>query len=198
MPGLVELAYTTAGGVIGAALTNHLSKNQERRQLRATVMQRLHRVAAVRDGVSDVMPGRHGTRSFAGRLGRTAVLADGADAEQALRGAVSELVVAALSAGVPRRVLDFAGGGEERALQCEVIRLADQRLGGVLGESAEELMARCEEYRRETTQLLLRALWHPWGARLRMRARVRALRRDVDTLHRAQEAALSVLREKAE
>lgn len=36
MPGLVELAYTT-GGVVGAALTNYLTKVQERRHLRAEV-----------------------------------------------------------------------------------------------------------------------------------------------------------------
>jgi hypothetical protein len=49
MPGLVELAYTTGGGVIGAALTNYFSRNQERRQLRAAVMRELHRVAADTD-----------------------------------------------------------------------------------------------------------------------------------------------------
>lgn len=191
MPGLAELAYTTAGGVIGAALTNHLSKVQERRQLRATVMQKLHRLGAVRDGITSLVSAPAVTRSFAGRLGSTAVLDDGADAERALRDAFAELVVAALSAGVPRRVLDFAGGGEERALQCEIIRLADQN--GLLGGTLDELSARCEAYRRETAQLLLRALWHPWRARLRTHARVRALRRDVAALHHAQETALSVL-----
>jgi hypothetical protein len=101
--------------------------------------------------------------------------------------------MAALSAGIPRRVLDFAGGGEERALQCEVIRLIDLRLDGVLGESLEELMTRCEDYRRSTAQLLLQALWRPWRTRLRMRVRLRALRRDVAALHHSQEAAMSVL-----
>jgi hypothetical protein len=52
------LAYTTAGGVVGAAVTNCLSKNQERRQLRAAVMQQLLRVAAVRDEVCDIVPSR--------------------------------------------------------------------------------------------------------------------------------------------
>lgn len=99
----------------------------------------------------------------------------------------------ALPAGIPRRVLDFAGGGEERALQCEALRLADLRLGGVLGEPLEELLARCERYRQTTAQLLLRALWHPWRTRPRLRARLRRLRRDTAALQQAQEAALSVL-----
>lgn len=202
MPGWMDLAYTTAGGVVGAAVTNYLSMNQERRQLRAAVMQQLLRVAAVRDRVCDIVPSRRespsrrliGARPPAtARFGVTAVLEDGRDAEHAQREAISDLVVAALSAGIPRRVLDFAGGGEERALQCEVIRVIDLRLGGVLGESLEELMTRCEEYRQATTQHLLRALWHPWQARLRMRARLHVLRQDVDALHRRQEAAMSVL-----
>jgi hypothetical protein len=186
---------------MGAALTNYLSRNQERRHLRAAVMRELHRVAAVRDGVRDIVASRRGrpARPFAGRLlatehfGLTAVLDDDSDAENAQREALSDLVVASLSAGIPRRVLDFAGGGEERALQCEVIRLIDLRLGGVLGESLEELMTRCEDYRRSTTQLLLLALWHPWQTRVRMHARIRALRQGVDELHRRQEAAMSIL-----
>ncbi|MFJ1566636.1 hypothetical protein ACIOG8_20860 [Streptomyces erythrochromogenes] len=111
------------------------------------------------------------------RFGVTALLEDGGDAERAQREAMSDLVVAALSAGISRRVLDFAGGGEERALQCAVIRVIDLRLGGVLGESLEELMTQCEEYRRATAQHLLRVLWHPWRTRLRMRAHLRVLRR---------------------
>lgn len=202
MPGWMDLAYTTAGGVVGAAVTNYLSMNQERRQLRAAVMQQLLRVAAVRDRVCDIVPSRRespsrqlvGARLLAtARLGVTAVLEDGRDAEHAQREAISDLVVAALSAGIPRRVLDFAGGGEERALQCEVIRVIDLRLGGVLDESLEELMTHCEEYRQATAQHLLRALWHPWQTRLRMRAHLRTLRQDVDALHRRQEAAMSVL-----
>ncbi|CAL9640160.1 hypothetical protein SUDANB15_06294 [Streptomyces sp. enrichment culture] len=202
MPGWMDLVYTTAGGVVGAAVTTYLSMNQERRQLRASVMQQLLRVAAVREGVCDIVPGRRGSPSrhpagarllATARCGVTAVLEDGRDAEHAQREAVSDLVVAALSAGVPRRVLDFAGGSEERALQCEVIQVIDLRLGGVLGDSLEELMTRCEEYRQATVQHLLLALWHPWQARLRTGVRLRALRRDVAALHRAQEAALSVL-----
>lgn len=202
MPGWTDLVYTTAGGVVGAAVTNYLSMNQERRQLRAAVMQQLLRVAAVREGVCDVVPSRRGrpSRHSAGarlpatvRFDVTAVLEDGRDAEQAQREAISDLVVAALSAGIPRRVLDFAGGSEERALQCEVIGAIDLRLGGVLGDSLEELLTRCEEYRQATVQHLLRALWHPWRTRLRMRVRLRTLRRDAAALHRAQEAAMSVL-----
>ncbi|GGT46293.1 hypothetical protein GCM10014713_45350 [Streptomyces purpureus] len=202
MPGWMDLAYTTAGGVVGAVVTNYLSRNQERRQLRAAVMQQLLRVAAVRDRISDIVPSqrespsRHttGLRLLAtARFGVTAVLEDGDDAEHAQREAISDLVVAALSAGVPRRVLDFAAGGEERALQCEVIRVIDLRLGGVLGDSLEELMTRCEEYRQATAQLLLRTLWHPWQTRWWRRVRLRALRQEVAALHRGQEAAMSVL-----
>ncbi|GAA0543951.1 hypothetical protein GCM10010390_52570 [Streptomyces mordarskii] len=202
MPGWMDLAYTTAGGVVGAAVTNYLSRNQERRQLRAAVMQQLLRVEAVRDSMCDIVPSRRespsrhliGARLLAtARFGVTAVLEDGRDAEHTQREAISDLVVAALSAGIPRRVVDFAGGSEVRALQCEVIRVIDLRLGGVLGESLEELMTQCERYRQATAQHLLRALWHPWQTRLRMRARVRALRQDVAALHRRQEAAMSVL-----
>ncbi|WP_078888275.1 hypothetical protein [Streptomyces sclerotialus] len=198
----MDLVYTTAGGVIGAAVTNYLSMNQERRQLRAAVMQQLLRVAAVRDSTCDIVPSRSASRSrfstgahslASARFGVTVVLEDGRDAQHAQREAISDLVVAALSAGIPRTVLDFAGGGEERALQCEAIRLIDLRLGGVLGSSLEQLMTQCEEYRQATGQHLLRALWHPWQTRFRMRARLRALRRDVDALHRRQEAAMSVL-----
>lgn len=201
MPGWMDLAYTTAGGVIGAAVTNYLSKNQERRQLRAAVMQQLLRAAAVRDRVCNIVPSRRSpSRHLAGarllataRFGVTAVLEDGGDAEDAQREAISDLVVAALSAGIPRRVLDFAGGSEERALQCEVIRVIDLRLGGVLGEPLDELMTQCEEYRQATAQHLLRALWHPWQTRLRMSVRLRVLRQDVAALHRRQEAAMLVL-----
>ncbi|MFJ3908209.1 hypothetical protein [Streptomyces vinaceus] len=198
----MDLAYTTAGGVVGAAVTNHLSKNQERRQQRAAVMQQLLRVAAVRERVCAIVPRRREgpSRHLAGarllataRFGVTAVLVDGNDAEHAQREAISDLVVAALSAGIPRRILDFAGGGEERALQCEVISVVDLHLGGLLGEPLEELMAQCEEYRQATAQHLLRALWHPWQTRLRMRARLRVLRQDAAALHRRQEAAMSVL-----
>ncbi|GAU65907.1 hypothetical protein SSP35_02_02760 [Streptomyces sp. NBRC 110611] len=204
MPGWMDLAYTTAGGVVGAAVTNYLSRNQERRQLRAAVMQQLLRVATVCDRVGDIAPSRGqspspsrylvGERLLAtARFGVTAVLDDGGDAEQTQREAISDLVVAALSAGIPRTVLDFAGGGEERALQCKAIELIDVRLGGVLGESLDELMAHSEAYRQATAQHLLRALWHPWQTRLRLRARLRALRQDVDALHRRQQAAMSVL-----
>ncbi|MEU3727625.1 hypothetical protein [Streptomyces sp. NPDC031705] len=202
MPGWMDLAYTTTGGVVGAAVTNYLSLHKERRQLRAAVMQQLLRVSAVRDGVCGIVPGRRerpsghaaGGRLLAtARFGVTAVLEDGRDAERAQREAIADLVVAALSAGIPRRLLDFAGGSEEYALQCEVIRAVDLRLGGVLGGSIEELMARGEEYRQATARHLLRALWHPWRTRLRMRGRLRALRRDAAALHRGQEAAMSVL-----
>ncbi|MFD0357067.1 hypothetical protein ACFVHW_25500 [Streptomyces sp. NPDC127110] len=202
MPGWMDLAYTTAGGVVGAAVTNHLSRTQERRELRAAVMQQLLRVTAVRDEVYGIVPSRRegpsrqsaGVRATAAaRLGVVAVLEDGGDADRAHREAVAELVAAALSAGVPRRVLDFAGGGAERALQCEVVRAVDARLGGVLGAPLDELTAACEEYRQATAQLLLGALWQPWRKRLRMRGRLRALRRDAAALHRMQEAAVSAL-----
>ncbi|MFD7259092.1 hypothetical protein [Streptomyces sp. NPDC059874] len=198
----MDLVYTTAGGVVGAAVTNYLSMNQERRQLRAAVMQQLLRVQAVRDRACDIMPNRRESPSrhsvgarllVTARFGVTAVLEDGSHAEHAQREAISDLVVAALSAGIPRGVLDFAGGGEERALQCEVIGMVDLRLGGVLGESLEELMTQCEEYRQATAQHLLRALWHPWQTRLWMRVRLRVLRQNAAALHRRQEAAMSVL-----
>jgi hypothetical protein len=200
--GVAGLAYTAAGGVVGAAVTAYVSRVHERRRLRADVMQQFHQVTAVRDAVSDVVPrpaGRVGReigtarRSAALELGVTAVLEDGADAERALRAAFSGLVVAALSAGVPRRVLDFAGGAEERTLHCEVIRLVDLRAGGVLGEPLDALVTACEEYRQATAQLLLQALWHPWLARCRMYGRLRGLRRAVDALHHRQQEAVAAL-----
>ncbi|MET9296918.1 hypothetical protein [Streptomyces sp. NPDC003077] len=202
MPGLMDLAYTTAGGVVGAAVTTYIARNHERRQLRAAVMEQLQRVWLVRAGVCDIVPHRAGRPaaymvgrqlSATGELGLSPVLEDGSDAERALREAVAGLVVAALSAGIPRRVLDFAGGGEERAMQCELIRLVDLRVGGVLGESLDELTSLCAEYREATAQLLLQALWHPWQIRWRMRARVRALRTAVEALHHKQQEAVSLL-----
>ncbi|WP_234440835.1 hypothetical protein [Streptomyces rimosus] len=202
MPGWIDLAYTTAGGIIGAAVTNHLSRNQERRQLRAAVMQQLLRVTAVRDTLCGIAPAQAGSGPrhlgetsppATARFGVMGVTRDGHDVAPAQQEAIAGLVVAALSAGVPRRLLDFAGGGEERALQCDIIALLDHRLGGVLGDSLGELMRQSEEYRQATAQHLLRALWHPWQARLRMRALLRTMRRDVEALHRRQEAAMSVL-----
>lgn len=202
MAGLAGLAYTAAGGVVGSAVTTYVSRVHERRRLRAEVMQQFHRVAAVRDAVSDIVPRRAGSpgRYPASRhllatkeFGVVAALDGGGDAERALRAAFSDLVVASLSAGVPRRVLDFAGGAEDRALQCEVIRLVDHRVGGVLGDSLDDLVTACEEYRQATAQLLLQSLWHPWHARWRMYARFRSFRTAVDVLHHRQQAAVSVL-----
>ncbi|MGR6916288.1 hypothetical protein ACU635_18775 [[Actinomadura] parvosata] len=199
MAELIDLVYTTAGGVVGAVVTTYLSRHQERRQLRADVQQRLQRVAAVRDGHLDLAPqkagdGRRDRSLVAARFGLSVRLEDGTDAERALREALDALVVSALSAGVPRRVLDFAGGGEKQAFQCEVLRLVDLRLGGVLDEAdLDALAAACDGYREATTQLLLQALWHPWWSRLRMRARLRALRAEANALHRRQQAALSAL-----
>ncbi|MET7463210.1 hypothetical protein [Nonomuraea sp. NPDC005501] len=205
MAELIDLVYTTAGGIVGASVTTYRSRNHERRHLRADVQQRLQRVAAVRAGVRDIAPrgardGRRiryvaGERLPASEHFRLSVLLeDGMDAERALREALDGLVVSALSAGVPRRVLDFAGGGEEQALQCEVLRLIDFRLGGVLDEAdLDALTAAGDDYREVTTQLLLQALWHPWRSRLRMRARLRALRAQAKALHRRQQAALTIL-----
>ncbi|GAB2804226.1 hypothetical protein [Streptomyces daliensis] len=78
-------------------------------------------------------------------------------------------------------------------MQCEVIRLVDLRVGGVLGESLDGLMTACEEYREATAQLLLRALWQPWRSRWRMRARIRALRAAARALEREQGAAVALL-----
>ncbi|GAB2804234.1 hypothetical protein [Streptomyces daliensis] len=114
MPGLMDLAYTTVGGVVGAAVTTYVSRNHERRQLRAAVMDELQRVWLVGAGVCDIVPRRTGRpapyrtgqQSLVTReLGLSAVLEDGSDAERVLREAVSGLVVASLSAGIPRRVL---------------------------------------------------------------------------------------------
>ncbi|UBU17879.1 hypothetical protein [Nonomuraea gerenzanensis] len=202
MTELIDLAYTTAGGIVGAAVTTYLSRNHERRHQRAEVQQRLQRVAAVRAGVHDLAPGKgRRARYTAGRrpavpasLGLSVLLDDGTDAERALREALDGLVVSALSAGVPRRVLDFAGGGEKQAFQGEVLRLVDSCLGGVLDEAdLDALSAACDDYREATTQLLLQALWHPWRSRLRRRARLRALRARAAELGRRQQAALEVL-----
>ena len=73
-----------------------------------------------------------GKPSLTSELGVKATLDGGADAEQAQREAFAGLIVAALAAGVPRRVTDFAAGAHERALECNVIALIDHRVGGVL------------------------------------------------------------------
>ncbi|GAA4628609.1 hypothetical protein GCM10023196_045680 [Actinoallomurus vinaceus] len=196
LPGLAELAYSTVGGVAGAAATSYLTRHHERRQLRAGVMEGLHTIAAVTAGVHDVEIGWAPVhRAVGGRshltsgLGLRATLDGGVDAELALREAFAGFGVAALAAGIPRRVMDFAAGSHERAFECEVIRIIDRRVGGVLGDSVDELMRVAEEYRRAATGLLLHTLWHPWRARLNTRARIRALRTDVAALHELQETA---------
>ncbi|PSK96885.1 hypothetical protein CLV63_110184 [Murinocardiopsis flavida] len=202
MAGWLELAYTTGGGVIGAAVTTYVAGNQQRRELRAAVMAELHRMAAVRAALAEVAPrtgGRPaqylvGPRLLAtAELGVTARLDDGRDAEQVQQQVLADFVVAALSAGIPRRVLDFAGGAEVRALQCEVVGLVDRRDGGVLGARAAELAAAAEGYRQATAQLLFRALWHPLRSRPMRPAHIRALRREVGDLHRMQGAAITAL-----
>ncbi|GAA4496203.1 hypothetical protein GCM10023191_037930 [Actinoallomurus oryzae] len=200
MPGLAELTYTTLGGVVGAAASGYLTRHHERRQLRAAVMQRLHAVVEVTAGVRDVELGRppvsrtaDGRRRLTDVLGVRAVLGDGTDAEHAQREAFAGLTVAALAAGVPRRVTDFAAGSCERTLECTVIALADRRVGGVLGDDAEELVRRADEYQRSAVGLLLHRLWHPWRARPVTRRRIRDLRVDVGVLDRHQQAAREVL-----
>ncbi|MQY04606.1 hypothetical protein [Actinomadura macrotermitis] len=56
MTTLIELAYTTAGGIAGAAVTTYLSRNHNRRQLRAEVQRQLLWVSAVRADVCDIAP----------------------------------------------------------------------------------------------------------------------------------------------
>ncbi|MFD2473824.1 hypothetical protein [Amycolatopsis silviterrae] len=134
MPGLAELAYTTGGGVIGAALTTYLAKTQERRQLRAEVYRQLEAARAVSGGVHDIRIGlppntAASRKSLADALGIAAVLEDGTDAHRALREALSELLTAVLVAGVPRRVADFAAGAHERVLECAIAATVAQRLG---------------------------------------------------------------------
>lgn len=57
----------------------------------------------------------------------------------------------------------------------------------------DELMARSEGHRQEAAQLLLHMLWHPWRGRCWMSVRRRALRREAMTMHRMQDAAVTVL-----
>jgi len=199
VPGLAELAYTTAGGVVGAAASSWFGRQHERRLLRAEVMGRVQAMAVITAGVRDVAIGwaplrrtAAGRARLTGELGVRAVLDGGADAEQALREAFAELSVAALAAGVPRRIMDFAGGAHERALECAVIALADRRLGGVLPDAAG-LMAAADAYQRGAVGLLIRTLWHPWRTRLTARARLRALRAEVAALEARQERARAVL-----
>ena len=197
---MVELAYTTAGGVVGAALTNYFTKIQERRQLRAEVYRHLTKVRAISGGIRNIKIGAapHPSStdrrpSIAVELGIAAVLDDGTDAHHALRDALTELLFAVLVAGTPRRVADFAGGAHERRLDSALIMTIDRRIGGVLGAEAERLVDATQEYQTAATALLLATLWHPWRTRLGLRRRIRALRTEVDTLHRQQQAAIAVL-----
>ncbi|MFE3172436.1 hypothetical protein ACFXPA_14400 [Amycolatopsis sp. NPDC059090] len=196
MPGLVELAYTTGGGVVGAALTNYFTKIQERRQLRAEVYRRLEATRAISGGVHEIRIGLPpntltSRKTLANALGIAAVLEDGTDAHRALHEALSELLTAVLVAGIPRRVADFAAGAHERVLECAVIAAVDRRLGGIT--DTDQLTQAAQTYRAETTSLLLAVLWHPWRARLRTRSRIRDLRVAVHALHLQQETAVAAL-----
>jgi hypothetical protein len=200
VPGLVELAYTTGGGVVGAALTNYFTKIQERRQLRAEVYRHLTKVREISGGIRGIKVGAaphpSGTDrrpSIAVELGIVAVLDDGADAHHALRDALAELLTAVLVAGMPRRVADFAGGAHERLLDSALMMTIDRRVGGVLGAESERLVRATQEYQTAATGLLLAMLWRPWRTRLRLRCRIRALRTEVETLHRQQQELIAVL-----
>ncbi|MFB9928993.1 hypothetical protein ACFORO_30865 [Amycolatopsis halotolerans] len=198
MPGLVELAYTTGGGVVGAALTNYLAKVQERRQLRAEVYRRLEATRAISGGVHEIRIGLPpntltSRKTLANALGIAAVLEDGTDAHRALHDALSELLTAVLVAGIPRRVADFAGGAHERVLESAVVTTVDRRLGGIPNANADQLAQAAQTYRAETTSLLLAVLWHPWRARVRVRGRIRKLRVSARALRLQQEAAVAAL-----
>jgi hypothetical protein len=192
----MELAYSTGGGVIGAVVTTYVAKQQERRGLRADAHHWLHTLTALGARVRAVeigAPPRADAPAVAARLGLTAVLDDGTDAHHVLREAFAGLSTAVLAAGMPRRALDFAGGAEERALETELIMLADAGAGGVLGEDAEHLARATREYHVTATRLLLATLWRPWRLRLMLPRRLRRLRAEVGVLHEMQRAALDVL-----
>lgn len=200
MPGLVELAYTTAGGVIGAALTNYFTKIQERRQLRAEVYRHLTRVREISGGVRGVEigaaprpSGGDSRLSIADELGITAILDDGTDAYHALREALTDLLTAVLIAGMPRRLADFAGGAHERMLDSALMTTVDRRIGGVLSAQSDRLIRAAHAYQTAATGLLLAMLWRPWRTRLRLGRRIRALRAEVEALHQQQQAAIVVL-----
>ncbi|HKS44314.1 MAG TPA: hypothetical protein VJT49_04205 [Amycolatopsis sp.] len=200
MTGLVELAYTTGGGVIGAVLTNYFAKHQERRQLRADAHGWIHKMTAISIRVRGIELGApprapEGTRSLSvtSELGVKAILDDGSDAHRALREAFAGLSTAVLAAGMPRRVMDFAGGAQERVLEAEVILLADRCAGGVLGADVDQLVRATHEYQTAAVRMLLAMLWHPWRTRLRLRGWLRALRADVAVLHELRQSAVDVL-----
>lgn len=147
---------------------------------------------AVRDSHGQIQPIPPPARkNLADALGIVAVLEDGTDAHRALREALSELLTAVLAAGIPRRVADFAAGAHERVLESAVATTVDRQLGGIADSG--QLAQAAQDYRTETTGLLLAVLWHPWRARLRTRGRIRKLRVAVHALHRTQEGAVAVL-----
>ncbi|MEU7789040.1 hypothetical protein [Amycolatopsis sp. NPDC049159] len=200
MPGLVELAYTTGGGVVGAALTNYFAKVQDRRWLRAEVHRQLAAVRELSGGIRGVAigaappaPGDARQASIAAELGVAALLEDGTDARNALRAALADLLTAALVAGVPRRVADFAGGAHERLFESELARTIDRRAGSVLGAEADRLVRTAQEYQTAAAGLLLAVLWRPWRTRPRLRRRIAALRAEVGSLHLLQQEAIAVL-----
>ncbi|MFE0025360.1 hypothetical protein [Amycolatopsis sp. NPDC059021] len=195
MPGLVELAYTTAGGAVGAVVTNYFTKYQDRRQLRGAVMEALYALAAVPSGVRELAPGAAPIppvagrpRSIAGELGLVVTLDEGSPADSAFRKALATYMVAALAAGIPRVAMDFAAGAYERELECEALRLIDAEAGNPLGAAPAELLATCVSYRKSATGLLLKLLWHPRWTRPRMRSGIRRLRAGVEPLNGQQEA----------
>ncbi|MEU5259251.1 hypothetical protein [Amycolatopsis sp. NPDC021455] len=200
MPGLVELAYTTGGGVVGAVLTNYFAKIQERRQLRAEVYRHLAKVREISGGIRSIeigaapRPSGDDRRpSIAVELGVTALLGDGTDAHHALRAALADLLTAVLVAGMPRRVADFAGGAHERLFESTLMVTIDRHIGGVLGAESDRLVRATQEYQAAATGLLLEVLWRPWRTRLRVRRRIIALRTEVELLHRQQQSAMVVL-----
>jgi hypothetical protein len=200
VPGLVELAYTTGGGVVGAALTNYVTKIQERRQLRAEVHRHLGKVREISGGIRGIAigaaprsSGNDRRPSIAVELGVTARLDDGVDAHPALRDALADLLTAVLVAGMPRRVADFAGGAHERLLESTLMTTIDRRIGGVLGPESDRLVRATQEYQTAATGLLLAMLWHPWRTRLRLRRRIAALRIEAELLHQQQQNAIAVL-----
>ena len=163
-----EIVLTVAGGVIGAAIQNHLSKHPERRASRAAVMDWVHKVedaSQVLQELSTAIELKEGMDAPAyvdllhERYGETRT------AEKDLSRALDSLEVAALAAGVPWKTLELYRRattvvGHERAVSAKVQDL--------LGNHDEMLGAyyRTAILTRAADKLLRDALRKPWRSRL--------------------------------
>lgn len=182
MPSVVELAYTTAGGLIGAAAQNYFAKHQERRQARAAV---LECVRQVEDTIENV---RALTRQSNPRgvdissiVGVAANLRDGTESGRALAKAVGALEAASLIAGVPNVAVDLYRRIARVALEARIMWLMADYTDAPT-DSGTDLLNEAGALQLRAAALLSTALWHPWRFRIGIRSRIRPVEMALEAL----------------